>query len=81
MLEDIYKEVMTDLRKKYKRQALTLQETASELGISVGTLRNGIKENKNIPPYRIVGGGVKRKKYAFAIHSVARFLSTAQIVY
>lgn len=81
MSQDTYKEIREDLRKTYKKQALTIQETAKEIGISVGTLRNSMKNNINIPEYRVMGGGTIRQKVVFPIHNIAKFLSSTQQVF
>lgn len=81
MVQDTYKEIREDLRKTYKKQALTPTETAKEMGISIGTLRNGMKNNINVPQFRTVGGGTIRQKVVFPIHDVAKFLATTQQVY
>jgi len=81
MVQDTYKEIREDLRKQYKKQALSLQETAKELSVSVGTLRNSMKNNQNVPEYRIMGGGSIRQKVVFPIHNVAKFLADTQKVF
>lgn len=81
MAKDIYDEIHTDLRKKYDKQALNVAETAKEIGVSVETLRTGIKLKQNVPAHKQIGQGQERKKYIFPIHSVAKYLSDTQMVY
>ena len=81
MTQDTYKEIREDLRKTYKKQALTIQETAKEIGISVGTLRNSLKTGLNIPDYRLMGGGSIRQKVVFPIHNIAKFLADTQKIF
>lgn len=73
----IYNEVLTDLKKKYKKQCINTHELADELGVSYNTIRNSIKNGVNIPRYAILGSGVKNK-YIFPVIEVARFLSDTQ---
>lgn len=80
-MNDIYQEVMKNLRSKYKKQTLSIQETAHEMGVSTSTLRGGIREGKQVPDYKIIGYGEIRKKVVFPIHSVAKFLSDTQRVF
>lgn len=77
---DTYNEILKNLRSKYKKQALNTFELADELGISINTLRLSIRVGKNIPNYRILGGGEKRKKIVFALNDVARFLANTEQV-
>jgi len=81
MAKDTYNEVLSNLRSKYKKQALTPQETATELSISSASLRRGVREGKNIPEYRNVGTGEIRRKIVFPIHSVAKFLANTEQVF
>lgn len=80
-MTDTYQEVLKNLRSKYKKQALTIQETASELSVSLSSLRMSVREGRNIPSYRVVGTGTQRRKVIFPIHNVAKFLSDTQQVY
>ena len=80
-MQDTYNEVLKDLKAKYKKQALTIQEVAKELSISTGSLRNGIRLGKNVPNYKNVGHGEKRSKVIFPIHEVAKYLSNLQQVF
>jgi hypothetical protein len=80
-MQDTYNEVMKDLKARYKKQALTIQEVAKELSISTGSLRNGIKIGKNVPNYKNVGHGEQRIKVVFPIHEVAKYLSNLQQVF
>jgi len=81
MVQDTYNEILKELRKKYKKQALTIQETAQEIGTSTGTLRSGIKVGQNVPQFKSIGLGTVRKKYIFPIHNVAKFLADTQQVF
>jgi len=76
-----YEEFRQDLKKQYKKTALTIQEVASELGLSVNSIRLGIKAGKGIPNYKKVGGGVKRQRVVFPIIDVAKFLADTEKVY
>ena len=80
-MQDTYNEVLKDLRAKYKKQALTIQEVAKELSISTGSLRNGVRLGKNVPNYKNVGHGEQRSKVVFPIHEVAKYLSNLQQVF
>jgi hypothetical protein len=80
-MQDTYNEVLKDLKAKYKKQALTIQEVAKELSISTGSLRNGMKLGRNVPNYKNVGHGETRSKVIFPIHEVAKYLSNLQQVY
>lgn len=77
---DTYNEILKNLRGKYHKQAITLHELADELGVSIHTLRLSIKNGKNVPNYKILGGGETRKRIIFAIHDVAKFLANTQQV-
>jgi response regulator of citrate/malate metabolism len=81
MSRDTYEEIIKVLRKKYDKQALTVEETANEIGVSTNTLRSGIKANQNVPQYKQIGLGTQRKKYVFPIHNVAVYLSDTQKVF
>lgn len=78
---DTYNEIHKDLKAKYKKQVLNIQEVAKEMGISASSLRNGIKLGQNIPSYRKVGHGEQRIKVIFPIHEVAKYLSNLQQVF
>ncbi len=81
MQQDAYNEIYKELKAKYKKQALTIQEVAKELSISTGSLRNGIRLGKNVPNYKNVGHGEQRSKVVFPIHEVAKYLSNLQQVF
>lgn len=81
MQQDAYNDIYKDLRAKYKKQALTIQEVSKELSISTGSLRNGIRLGKNVPNYKNVGHGKKRSKVIFPIHEVTKYLSNLQQVF
>lgn len=76
-----YEQFATDLKKKYKKTALTTKEVANELGLSVNTIRFGMKAGKGIPKYKKVGGGVSRQRVIFPIIDVAKFLANTEEVY
>jgi response regulator of citrate/malate metabolism len=75
MLQDTYNEILKELKSKYKKQTLTIQEVAKEMSISTGSLRNGMKKGINVPNYKEVGHGEQRKKVIFPIHEVAKYLA------
>ena len=81
MQQDAYNEIYKELKAKYKKQALTIQEVAKELSISTGSLRNGMRLGKNVPNYKNVGHGEQRSKVVFPIHEVAKYLSNLQQVF
>ena len=81
MQQDAYNEIYKELKAKYKKQALTIQEVAKELSISTGSLRNGVRLGKNVPNYKNVGHGEQRSKVVFPIHEVAKYLSNLQQVF
>lgn len=81
MQQDAYNEIYKELKAKYKKQALTIQEVAKEMSISTGSLRNGIRLGKNVPNYKNVGHGEQRSKVVFPIHEVAKYLSNLQQVF
>lgn len=81
MAKDTQTDILQDLKKKYKKQALSIQEVANELGVSIGTMRVGIKAGVGIPPYKNIGMGTSRKKYAFPIYEFAKFLSDTQLIH
>ena len=81
MQQDAYNEIYKELKAKYKKQALTIQEVSKELSISTGSLRNGIRLGKNVPNYKNVGHGEQRSKVVFPIHEVAKYLSNLQQVF
>ncbi len=81
MQETTYKEVLKELKATYKKQALSIQETADVIGVNISTLRQGIKQGKNVPDYRCMGGGEKRKRVIFPIYEVAKFLANTQQVF
>ena len=81
MQQDAYNEIYKELKAKYKKQALTIQEVAKELSISTGSLRNGIRLGKNVPNYKNVGHGVQSSKVVFPIHAVTKYLSNLQQVF
>lgn len=80
MLTNTYNEILSNLRAKYKKQTLTVKETASEMGISVSTLKKGMATGLNIPSYKVVGGNV-RKMVVFPINNIARFLASSEQIY
>ena len=79
--KDTYDEILKNLRGKYKKQTVSLFELADELGVSAWTIRAGVKNGKGVPNFKIVGGGVMRKRVLFAIHDVAKFLANTQEVF
>lgn len=81
MNNDTYIEISKDLKARYKKQALTIQETAKEMSVSTGALRLGMKLGRNIPNYKNVGHGEQRMKVIFPIHEVAKYLSNLQQVF
>ena len=81
MQQDAYNDIYKELKAKYKKQALTIQEVSKELSISTGSLRNGIRLGKNVPNYKNVGHGEQRAKVIFPIHEVAKYLSNLQQVF
>ncbi len=81
MVADTYNEVIKSLRAKYKKQALSAQEVADEIGVSAHTVRAGVKAGLNVPAFRVVGGGVKRKTVIFTLHDVAKYLANTQQVF
>ncbi len=81
MVQDTYNEVIASLKKKYKKQTLTIEEVAQELSISIYSMRLSVKKGVNIPPYTQVGTGTQRKKIVFPINGVAKFLANTQQVY
>lgn len=81
MVNDTYSEIHKDLKSKYKKQVLSIQEVAKEIGISTSSLRNGIKLGQNIPSYRKVGHGTERIKVIFPIHEVAKYLANLQQIF
>ena len=76
-----YELILKDLKKQYKKTALSIKEVAQELGVSINTIRLGIKNGKGIPKYRKVGGGKMRHRVIFPIVEVARFLANTEEVY
>jgi len=76
-----YEQLTKDLKKQYKKTALTIQEVAHEMGLSVNSIRLGIKAGKGIPPYKKVGSGSERQRVIFPIIDVAKFLSDTEKVY
>jgi len=76
-----YDQLVKDLKNKYGKSALTLKELASELGVSINTIRLGIRGGRGIPKYRKIGGGQERQTVIFPIVEVARFLANTEEVY
>ncbi len=81
MAQDTFNDIITDLRKKYKKQTLTVIETAKEIGISSTSLRQGITVGIGVPQFKKVGMDEKRRKVVFPIHEVAKFLANTQQIY
>jgi AraC-like DNA-binding protein len=81
MAQDTHLDILQDLKKKYKKQTLSVIQTAKEIGVSSTTLRQGIKMGIGVPLFKNVGMGTMRKKIVFPIHEVAKFLSDTQQVY
>jgi len=81
MAQDTKIAIEEDLKKRYKKQALSVNEVAKELGVSSTTVRTGVKTGLGVPQFRRVGGGTQRKKTIFPIHEVAKFLADTQQVY
>ena len=76
-----YDQLVKDLKKQYGKSALNLKELASELGVSINTIRLGIRKGRGIPKYRKVGAGQQRQTVMFPILEVARFLANTEEVY
>lgn len=76
-----YEVFVKDLKKQYKKTALNIQELADELGVSVNTVRLGIKQGKGMPRYKKIGGGKERQRVIFPIIEVAKFLANTEEVY
>lgn len=81
MAQDTYNTIVSDLKSKYKKQTLSVEEVAKEIGVSSTTIRTSIKEGVGIPSFRQVGNGKLRKKYVFPVNEVAKFLADTQRVY
>jgi len=81
MAQDTQKVILDDLKEKYKKQALTVNEVAEELGVSHATIHHGVKNGTGVPAFKQVGIGLRRKKYVFPLNEVARFLSNTQTMY
>ena len=43
MAQDTFTDILQDLKKKYKKQTLTVIETSRECGVSSTTFRQGLK--------------------------------------
>ena len=72
---DLQKERLYEyLLKKYKRQAISKLEMASELGISSSTLDLYIAKGTGLPNYKKLGKA-KNAKVVFNLLDVADFLS------
>lgn len=69
-----YKLIYEYLNLKYKRAVLSRKELCHELGISLGSLDNRIRDGINLPDY-IKGEGAKNAPITFTIISVAQYLS------
>lgn len=76
-----YEQTLKDLKKQYGKSALNLKELASELGVSVNTVRLGIRQGKGMPKYKKIGGGTTRQTVVFPLLEVARFLTNTEEIY
>ena len=81
MAQDTQKVILDDLKSKYKKLTLTVDEVAKELGVSKATIHHGVKSGIGVPAFKQVGIGLKRKKYVFPLNEIARFLSDTQKMY
>jgi len=81
MAQDTQKVILDDLKSKYKKLTLTVDETSKELGVSSATIRTGIANGIGVPAFKQIGIGLKRKKYVFPLNEIARFLSDTQKMY
>ena len=76
-----YERILQDLKKQYGKSALNLKELAKELGVSVNTVRLGIRQGKGMPKYKKIGGGKERQTVVFPLLEVAKFLANTEEVY
>ena len=74
-----YEETYKYLLKKYGRMVLVKKEMAQELGVSMGTLSNYMRNRMGCPTYKKIGKA-KNSRVTFHISEVARFLSENQIL-
>jgi len=81
MAQDTQNVILEDLKKRYKKQTLSVIETAKEIGVSSTTLRQGIKNGVGTPAYRKIGMGMKRNKFVFPLNEVAKYLANTQQMY
>ncbi len=71
---NIIREIMVDLRNRYKKSVISKKELAGELDVSTSTLNNYMAKGYGIPRYRKIGDA-KNAKVVFPILEVAKFLS------
>ncbi len=71
---NIIREIIVDLRNRYKKSVISKKELAGELDVSTSTLNNYMAKGYGIPRYRKIGDA-KNAKVVFPILEVAKFLS------
>lgn len=71
---NIIREIMVDLRNRYKKSVISKKELSEELDVSTSTLNNYMAKGYGIPRYRKIGDA-KNAKVVFPIFEVAKFLS------
>lgn len=69
-------EILQFLTKKYNKATLTKKEVATELGLSLRTIDNLIKDGRNLPQPFKVGAG-KKSSVRFNIIDIAEFIANA----
>lgn len=74
-MNDAVKEIYQNLRTKYNKSAITKQELADELGVSLSAINYNLSRGINLPNYKKLQGVGKYGKVLFPLHEVANYLS------
>ena len=76
---NITREIVADLRSRYRKSVISKKELASEIDISMSTLNNYMAKGYGTPRYKKIGNA-KNAKVVFPILEVAKFLSNTVAV-
>lgn len=74
-MNDAIKEIYQNLRAKYNKSAITKQELADELGLSLSAINYNLSRGINLPNYKKLQGMGKYGKVLFPLNEVATYLS------
>ncbi len=78
-MNDAIKEIYQTLMSKYNKSAISKQELADELGISIHTINYYITKGINLPNYKKLQGSGNGGKVMFPLNEVAKYLSQTNL--